>query len=163
MKTTLFFAGACPEPGSAAAWAFSLRRKDGVAVHFLHAGSGVACRGSPASAELGSLFGLGYGLRWLADQGRAGNGKLALRGDRPAVLALVRPDGQPPPELARLVGRVRELLGAWPEWDAQVVGTDENGADELARGAWESATGKPYPARPTRRRRLPGLSREPAG
>lgn len=158
MKTLLWFAGACPEPGSDAAWAFVCRDQErGAARRFLHSAAGMAARGAPAAADQGAVYGLGYGLRWLADRGMAGAGKLELYGPLDVVLLAAGPPpaGVPPAAL----DRVRALLAPWPEWRAEAVAAADNGADWLAREHWESATGKEYPARPARRRRLPGLSR----
>jgi hypothetical protein len=69
------------------------------------------------------------------------------------------PAGRPAGGGRGAVGPRPGAAGALAGWVAEAVAPDENGADWLAREHWESVTGKPYPARPARRRRLPGLSR----
>lgn len=157
-RTLLWFDGAAePNPGLAT-YGFVIREDDTpVKGRFIHAGSGVV--GPKTTNNVAEYYGLGVGLRWLADNGRT-ELPLLIRGDSKLVISQVAGEWEcRSPHLIILRDRCLALLELFAQKELVWIPRDQNeGADELSRSAWESKTGQPFPQRPTRRGRLKGRS-----
>lgn len=145
--THLLFGAVWPAGEKLAGWAF-VARED---VHptkgrFLHSGSGVV---EQTNGLVAQLYALGYGLSWLKTTGNTKRSLLVGGRSESALGLLAGQMACPTPQVTALCTRCQDLLRAFEEVQfSRVEELDE--PDTLARFAWESATGKPYPQRPTR-------------
>jgi len=164
-QTLLWFAGVSEpiDQGALATCAFLVREDDPPEFgRFIHSWSHVVQKADSVPAydawrheytERATVHGLGHGLKFLIEQERT---------ERPLVICTdvsnlatrlaFTPEAAQAAGDTRSMARVRQLLGRF-QWTIELIRRIENPADELARAAWESAAGRPFPGRPTRRRR----------
>lgn len=154
MKTHLTFAAVAAD--GTAAWAYVIRSSDRVIKNrYLHSDSGT----NTWHRVSAGFMALGSALRWLADNGHASNA-LVIHSSQPEVmLAITTPAATLTNKGQRLRDRCLELLAGF-NWTAKPIGEADNGADELARQTWESATHNKFPNRPTKRPLLPAFKRK---
>lgn len=155
----LNFDGACEptNPGGLGTWGFYIQEDaHGMKGRFVHADKGSLGQSPSMTNNVAEYTALGKGLRWLFDAGK--KGRLLVRGDSKLVICQVTGEWNcNAAHLVALRDRCRELLAGF-EWKAQWVPREENEpADRLTRQAWEDITGKAFPSRPTKRRRVRGM------
>lgn len=159
-QSTLWFAGVSEplDKGALATCAFLVREDDPPELNrFVHSWSDVVQKAADVPAydawrdeytKRAQVFGLGHGLKFLKDQLRT-ESPLVIYTDLPGlaerITAKIADD-------TRSMVRVHALLSSF-RWNLEIIRRTENPADELARAAWESAAGRPFPGRPTNRRR----------
>ncbi len=141
------------------AWAFVIRETLGrIKGRFVHSASGTGTVGRVAAG----FYGLGFGLTWLLEQYRTKEPLLILRSRDEVGVLLTIPVTSLDARIAALQSRCIELLDCFPEWSTKEIPLEDCQADQMARQAWESATLKLFPNRPTGRRLLPGQTRATA-
>lgn len=140
------------------AWAFSIytaaqRMQD----QWLHSGTGTGT----SSPVVGGFLALAAGLQEARKRGLV-DGKLTVWLDvREVVLAVTTPAMPLDPIAASLCQDCRDELAAFRKWEVKEHDiVEDNKADHLARWAWEAATFRDFPERPTRRKWLPAFTRE---
>lgn len=140
------------------AWAYSIYRSaPRVRESWVHSGTGTGTN-SPVVA---GLLALAAGLQEARQRGLT-NGRLTVWcGVREVLVAMTTPVKPLDGIAAMLCDDCRDELAAFRKFEFREHDIDEdNKADHLARWAWEAATFRDFPERPTHRRWLPAFTRE---